>query len=412
MPVQFYVLVIVAVLFALWLAQRDPRLRRSSEEHLAVSNGTFDAPARRALRDNSKIARPTPRDLFARGRIYQHWIAENRPEHPAQEAAAHNYTRAVEGFARLTQLDVEDAIILEHIMDFEAQNLGALDARFATPGVRDLLGEVSQQTAEEAAANANNKLEASEITLESAKKHVSDPQNVHDSAVVGDLLKTYNRIRISGSEGARKAAVDRCFREIQDRIHTGQISEGVTGVSADTFEHAAAILDRAMTAGHVSSFNDTEDVILASVWERANAPENRDRREDIREAVIAALKDSWERGGPVCIGGRTARYIGALSGVDADPRVGVVATIHDYKNQIYAETMQIIKRASSVDTPAAQEYAGTLPEGAREPTPAEKTAFAESLKGEIRANIDTYVDKLSSAHLKQITEDCMVYTML
>jgi hypothetical protein len=392
MSVWFPLLLLVIV--AVWYCSRDPRLRNDVSSKLQASNGTFDAPAREAFDANNRIARPTPRDTYTRARILQHWVAENNPEHPAHRAALNTYAEAAEGFAGMTRLDLEDAVMLERIMDLPA---GGVDP-FTVELTAVTADNARQQHVARAATTANSKLGASGVALATAQRHDEDPQNVHDSVVVSELSKTYAALRIPEHGSNRQTTISNALNSIEAYARKNGASD-----------HAISAITRARSSDMVSGYGDTEDAILAGVWLRADAPENRGLQDNVRRATLTALEECWERGGLVCTGGRAARYLGALAGVDADSDIGSAATLDDYKNEIYSETMKIIEVASSEDTPAAKEYSGVS--GAT-PTAEEKAMFAEKLKAAIQGNVRKYAEKLTPAQLSRVTEDCMVYAML
>lgn len=379
---------VVTLLVVSWFLQKyESASRDPVAENLELSNGTFDAPAARALEASRRISSPTPRDLYARARILKYWLAENEPNHSAQHEAAETYIAAARGFAEMNYLDLEDAVMLEQIADLPVRGIADI--------VEAPVTQARKQHTAKSKAGANSKLGASEIALAEAQHHNSDSQNVHDSAVVGDLAETYARLKIPASE-------------VPGHLHDLEVYALKNNASL----HALQVLTRAKENAQISSYNDTESAILAAVWARAKAPENTRARENIQKALLGSLEDCWERGGMVCAGGRAARYLGSLAGVDANPAMGSATTLEAYKNQIYAETAKICESMSSEDTPAAADYAGRTLTNSVLPTEQQKGEFADKLKRAINENIQLYADKLTPAQITRITEDCMVYAMV
>ncbi len=381
----------LAGLLLFYISSRaDPWLRHKINRSLAKSCGAFDEAAEEALRANIQLSKPRPRDLYTRGRILQHWVAENNPRHPAIHQARDAYALAVNELAAQDHLDLVDALMLEEI--FFAGN--------AAPDTQNEMSRARSQVVSTALNTATTKLEVAEQALENSKGFRDDPQNVHDSVVVSGLADTYKRIRIPDSD-ARSARI----QELLDSLVSFVRKRGLP-------EDKLAVITRARdTESYVSGYKDTEAAILASVWNRANDKSQQFPRE-AKMAVVDSIDSCFEgpTRGLVCAGGRAARYLGALAGIDVDPEIGSAGNLDAYKNEIYDNAMTIIKQYSSLDNPAAKEYAGIS--GLPEPTVAERTKFAESLRKSLEEMVATYSDKLGRDQIKKLTDDCIVYAMI
>ena len=410
-----WVVILVLVLVALALiylhASQDPCLRQKIASSLGKSCGAFDESALEALEANLKLSRPRTRDHYTRGKILQHWVAENDPAHPAMTQAAEAYAAAAQG-ARAEflagDIDLADTLMLEELY-FAAPAMlthGAdYDNHLATPAIDQAVARTRQQALEKSLETATTKLEAASSTLSAAKTYRDDPQNVHDSSVVSDLADTYAKIRIP--DGPQRASRIDSFIE---SLENYAIKRGAPKETLELIHRVKASQDQP-----ISSYADTEKAILASVFARAD---NNANRNISKKAVLGSLEDCYESGGLVCTGGRAARYLSSLAGIDSDPSLGHAGSYDAYKNQIYGEAMNIIRIHSAAGTPAANEYAGIDVPGtinnnsSREPTAREKQEFASELRAALVSHVAGYSDKLTPIQIQKLTDDCIVYAML
>jgi hypothetical protein len=238
----------------------------------------------------------------------------------------------------------------------------------------------------------NNRLAKIETLVSNSIKHTNDRQNVHDSSVVKDLNKTYEIIKDQNKPFNKAQVLD----EIEMRLTNN--------------EPALRAFRRIKEGGRVSTYDDTEDNILAQVWQRADHPANLLNAETMREMFIQSLADCVENDTVVCTGGRSARILGSLTMLDYNPAVGKSLTSEAYKNQIYTEVQQLIEGfvAQSKNNQALKEEAIAYEAG----NDRKDSRFNKELTKKITEHIDKYSDKLNSGTIERLKNDCFVYAML
>lgn len=158
---------------------------------------------------------------------------------------------------------------------------------------------------------------------------MNDGQNSHDTAVNKDMKNIVDSI--FAHSGRINAA-----RELTE------IGEYIKTFDPIKSERAARTLKTFADFNNCSTFGRTDGDILAAVWTRYRDPDN--DPDDIRDAIIDALADSYDdHGSPVCMNGRIARVVGALSVIDA--KFGKPpATVSMLKQQCFNESSEIIRK--------------------------------------------------------------------
>lgn len=405
-------LIIVAVLILVWAVGSDDRRRRTASCALDNSIGVYDAPAVEALEAINQIDNPTIGDHFTRAGILHYNLLEgnlNRPRgHQVARLIAQDMAATLTGLGRG---EVDEELQTEYMiaqMEGFGHELAAANHDFA-PVFNNMVGtaapairrETVEQRRGKARAGAKTLTGAAELAIDDATKYTNDRQNVHDSHVNRDLRSIFKKMRSTRHDDPAADPLDDVEKFIRGKYAQEYPEKSV---------RAARILDIARTGEHIGTFNDTENEILATVWERCKHPRNRKNRDLMFEAVANSLADSLEDGKPVCINGRTGRVLNSLATLDFDSSVSDGAmTLEAYRNQIFQESKEIITReiarASRSADPAV--VAGALAYDRGDDAPIEP--FTAVLKQELHTHVDSYSDKLSDAERENIKSEVTVY---
>lgn len=129
---------------------------------------------------------------------------------------------------------------------------------------------------------------------------INDSQNVHGSAVQNAAKQKLQTIQHSSNNNNSTDFIKYLEK------HSSQ-------------QNAAAIrvYDSLSSSIH-SKYDKSEQDVFKSVWERINAPENQERRDEMSSVFIANLASGIERDSVVCSTGKIMRMIGSLDAMDAN----------------------------------------------------------------------------------------------
>src|SRR5581483_2162970 len=194
------------------------------------------------------------------------------------------------------------------------------------------LTRTSQERAAAIDATAVSKLDFAEKFLETTKTHTADPQNSHDPSVNIHTREVLEIIRDQNTIDTQKALAD--------------AKSYINGAVADENKRKKALggLDAVSFGSRNDTIGDTDTNVFTYVWGRSCIPANSAKRALIQEAIVNALVDMKDTDtSQVCIGGRCARLIEALTLLDHDPKVSEgSATVEMYKNEIMSGAAKII----------------------------------------------------------------------
>lgn len=401
---------VVAVLVIVWARSADHRRRCRAAALLDVSAGGYDAAAVEALTEINAMDRPAAVDHFARAGILHYNLLEGNLRR--REAAPHtvniiarDYAAALGGIQR-GEIDMDTEFMIMQMEGFGgALGMAGHDVAPAfndmlaatTPGIRAEQIERRRRSAQDV---AENRAEAAAVALDMATTYTNDRQNVHDSHVNRDLRATLNKMRNDGSS----IDADSSINDVRDFIRGRYARE-----FPEKARRAERVLDIARRGERIGTFNESEDRILATVWERCKHPRNKGKRDLMFEAVAHSLADSLEGDTPVCINGRTGRVLNSLATLDFDADISDGAMTYEaYRNQIFQETKDIIKdttdRAKNSPDRDLSKAATAYDEGGDD-----VAAFTETLKRELHTHVDSYGDKLSSDERDNIKAEITMY---
>lgn len=403
------VLIAVVVLIYYFCIYTSDRARRRRAERLYQrSAGVFDAAAREALEELNQLRVVRPEDRFRRATLLEYNILEgdNERDHGIVRQVAEDYTGALQGMREQDWYPAAPEFVLRQVRDFrdELHRIDddlAIDIALALAETEPIvLTRTIEDRRERAKTQANNQVEAMTGFLDESIVYTSDAQNVHDSNVNSDLRRVHTILSASNTGTMADAFVE--ARRYIERVYPG---------SAEKRANALATLDKMSRGGRIMTYNDTEDHIFAVVWHRTNDPANVGNENLMKEAVANALADCIENGSMVCINGRCARILNALVTLDHDPEVSAGAMTYEaYRNQIFSETQDIIKRIVDdygASTDAAKRKLAASYKGENVEVSAEtEEEFKAEAQRAIAANIHRYDTKLSPEDIRRITGEC------
>ena len=129
---------------------------------------------------------------------------------------------------------------------------------------------------------------------------INDSQNVHGSAVQNAAKQKLQTIQHSSNNNNSTDFI----KYLEN--HSSQ-------------QNAAAIrVYESLSSSIHSKYDKSEQDVFKSVWERINASENQDRRDEMASVFIANLASGIERDSIVCSTGKIMRMIGSLDAMDAN----------------------------------------------------------------------------------------------
>lgn len=212
--------------------------------------------------------------------------------------------------------------------------------------------------------------------------HADDTQNVHDSMVISELKKRYDRL-IELNQSALVVPTDiadyvnqndyadmfcqTMFIELGNYCQT--YFDPVT--TAEKFSKAQKVIETARDGSIFTGFIEEvrEDWILAHVWYRIHSSDNATNREQLLNALMDQLQDAGKyalAGGfqaavaaiitgipPVrsqeltteCTTGRIGRYFQTFTLLDADPLLcKPILDEKEYENEAYAKSYKILTK--------------------------------------------------------------------
>jgi hypothetical protein len=434
----FIVVALVVVLLLVWWFSetKQARIERLRQE----SSGTWDAAAKEAYQVAKTTNTPATR-LVAASIVAQNLVRGEDDVDPtvrrtAMRVAAHGFADALEDLGN-GGADMPDATETITTIETFAQDFADDDAivrqlalMTAHQGPR-ITANAAQARVEAVGGADTTPAERAGLALEAAETHTNDPQNVHDVSVNNSLRHTLAILasddpaitmpddvagadRMASTSPAVAQALAEC-RAFLDRVGTPGTSKSPQGAPlGSTFRKSDAIrvFEKMAAGGPIGTLNCTEDRILALVWRRGEAPRNAARETLIQEAIALALADSVENGQIVCVNGRCGRVIQALCTLDFNPDVGAAATFEAYKNQIYAETKDLLDAAlerAAAGSAAQREVAKSYEDINVVPDERAAAKFRSTLRKAIARNAAKYKGKIGDQALKRLVDECCIY---
>jgi hypothetical protein len=230
--------------------------------------------------------------------------------------------------------------------------------------------------------------------FKSMRKWTPDPQNVHDSHISDDVVKSYDII-VAGLPPLVDAdlEIQKYVNELAELKNNGTISKTV-------YDNAMITIKNMKDFEH-SRVGDTEQNILANVVRRINIPENMKNRKDMVVSLATNLADSVKKNNltnmPVCISGRVAGVIESLAHMDKDPGVGILKTKEAIRNEVFQtahhEYMATQKMALDGNNDTLKKGAEDMRDGEDSPESIEfEKLVKENIKNRLQRDYANHID--------------------
>lgn len=232
-----------------------------------------------------------------------------------------------------------------------------------------------------------------------------DPQNTHDPQLIKDLRKELELIIEKNKEIANpeKYSLD----DIRDYSLNAN-DETIRDKSQTILD----VLDTIESNQLITTFNMGERDILLAVWQRADHPDNKDRKDLVRDAICQSIYEC-RNGMSVnhCIMGRATRFINSLSGVDASDDIGKATSSDFYKNEIFKTTRDILEKsveeARNSHDPDLKAVGESYSDRSVVVDPKKEEEFIRSVKSEIAQKLDDLYGDKKIAHYNKYKEQAL-----
>lgn len=225
----------------------------------------------------------------------------------------------------------------------------------------------------------------------------SDPQNVHETQVSGDLERIYTNIKfendkddmITGGVDNRQGV---SIEDIRNAINAHKFSK------EDERRRALTVLDTMNNGGEITKLHDNERNVLLNVWKRIHSSDNDNRRDNLRASLIDSLASGMEKNyygdyAMVCANGRCGRVINSLTLLDANKDISrPIKTKEIMKNEVFSKSYKILENElKKAPADVVKAYNGTTPES--------------QINAELTKRVDDFMDNVKSKIETQIRAD-------
>jgi hypothetical protein len=335
-----YAILIIFVLYLIFNIFKQIKIegedyyQRKAHVHFNNIRGEdFDEEAKNAIEYGEAIENPRAIDHYRIGAVYL-LNARNteRAHHHFQEAL----NNIIEG-----QVDTREApFILGRIDDFKNNFINFPDIT-ELPIQQAMMAHFNQQM-QQLKQVEKKKIEIKEDDPEFVQKTMlsrqdwqSDSQNVHDTAIYKILKDQVDKVR---SENCKIPNLQ--SHTYEEAINWLRIRYKNNKEKLSDIEKVAKTLNMNHSIGHIDGLSEKD--IITAVWQRSYDPENKERANQIREALGEAISDCVERGSVVCMSGRTSKIWQALARLDKDDEIGTLKTKQAIRNEIYQKAAKIV----------------------------------------------------------------------
>jgi hypothetical protein len=283
----------------------------------------------------------TPLENYRLGSVYDYYYKDDKK-------ATKYYNEAIDQFVNPTPANNRIGsfcqIITPQLHDNREFIIGRIRDRFTSPAI-DMMEDTKIKKNIEKIKNSNvTHPKIAKAALEKKVKWTRDNQNVHDSKLASDVKNSYYKIASYNSGANQKSYENVIDYFVNNSSRTKQIN---------------SILDVLTTikpSNTISKLNPSNPVserkVIADIWTRINAPENKQNQRSLIDSFASSIADCHENGSIVCATGRVSRMVQSLAHLDFDPEVGQVKTKQAVRNEIFA----------SVGNFVTKEYEKLLPE--------------------------------------------------
>lgn len=398
-----YAIITITVILIIYLIMRlfykikiqgeDYNQRQAHHYFNNLHGDTFDDDAKQAIKYGESIDTPRAIDHFRLGTTYL--ITANNPRR------AHQHFRQALDQIIQGEVEIKEVpFLLDRIDDYknhfvnfpEIEELPiqmAMMAHFEAK--QNLLKQVEKKKPE----ISKDDPEFTQKVLLAQQNWESDAQNVHDTAIYGELVQQFQKVR---SENNRIPNIS--TKTYADAMRWLKIRYQNEPDKLNKVRDVEKMLNNNYK---LSQLNATEQDLVTTIWQRAYDPENKDRFNEIREAFGDAITDCVEGGHVVCLDGRSSKIWQALAKLDKDPQIGILKTKQMLRNEIYEKSAKIVDEYIGNSGTASTELKDAYN---RDDNTEQVNELRECIKGQIDSLAVQYKGLLPDEQIKLALEEC------
>ena len=419
-------LVVVVICFGAYYFWQK-HLRSRAQSLLKQSNGTFDDPAIYALEKLRSIQNPTPQDHFITARLIDLNAHEGRINNiRVLGNVVNKYMTNLQEDNR-GNVDDLDWFELDQIENFAERHM---DIMAANPNYTNFIEAVLEKrpkkvskTVEQAKRDSETRAGAFDTYVNSNLAHTDDTQNVHDSAVNEQLrttlkkLKSGTKISIDENELVTDIEnhIDKQFTDTISDINdtdSGDIDENATE-KRNKKNNALLALHEMQSDKYNSTLGCMEKDLVKLVWNRAELPQNKERKGIIKDAIVESFADMSNGGGLVCSSGRCARLLESLVHTDSDQHlVSGAMTVEQIRNDALQESNSLLHDSINGFEKGVDKGLAQVAKSYKDPLivvlPDDEKRFKNIVKDRVTSFLtESYADKLSTRDFSNIRDHCI-----
>jgi len=224
----------------------------------------------------------------------------------------------------------------------------------------------------------------------------SDSQNVHDTAIYSELEMQFKKVRDENANN--KNLINKDYHDAVDWL---KIRYKDDAINTAKLNKVLSFLNNDYPIGNMVGVKERD--IITAVWQRAYDPENKEKLNDIKEALGDAILDCVEGNTVVCMSGRTSKIWQALAKQDKDPEIGILKSKQAIRNEIYERSAKIVNDHVGIDGTASDQLKESYKRGDNCEQVKELTECMRQQIDELR---NEYNNRLPHDQLNLIIEEC------
>lgn len=386
---------ILNIFYKLKIDGEDYNQRQTHKYFNNLHGESYDADAKQAIKYGESIDNPRAIDHYRLGTTYL--VNANNP-HKAHEHFRKALDQIIEGAVDLREVP----FIIDRIDDYKDQfvdfpEIEELPIQQAILTHYEVQNRLNQNMERKKADIKDDDPELTQKILLARQEWESDSQNVHDTAIRDELQQQLVRVR---DENSTIPNINQ--KDYSDVTNWLKIRYRDDPSNLKKINKILNFLNQNYPLRHAPEF--TERDILVNVWRRAYDPGNRERFDEIREAIGNALLDCIEGDAVVCADGRISKIWQCLATLDKDPEVGILKSKQALRNEIYERSAKIVSdhvgENGSASIALKEAYInGENTEQVKE--------LAECMKQQIKELRGEYEHLLPKERLDLILEECL-----
>lgn len=396
--VTLLVIAIIWILYGIFKQVRiagEDRNQRLTRVHFNNIRGEdFDEEAKRVIEFGEAIDNPRAIDHYRVGAVY---LLNARNPRAAHRHFNQALTQIINGNVNTR----EAPFILDRIDDFRDHFVDFVDVD-ELPLQRAMFAQFEnqqrqiQQVQKEKPKIASDDPDFKQKTILSRQEWQSDSQNVHDTAIYGELNDQVKKVIDENSKipDIQLHGYDEAITWLRVRYKNDPAKQ-------TEIDKVISVLGNNYPVGNIPGVKEKD--ILTAVWQRTFDPDNKDRASQIRESMGDAVLDCVERDHVVCVSGRTSKIWQALARLDKDEEVGVLKTKQAIRNEIYQKAAKIVDDFVGENGSASQSLKESY---AKNENSEQVKELIECMKQKIDDMREEYKPYMNTQQLGAVIEEC------